>query len=81
MSLDIIVLRGAINAVNSAAVLTSIGRDADALRDVNLAIELLQGAVRDDYESACRDGVLIVDERLLNSENDLRPSDDGEDRA
>jgi hypothetical protein len=77
--IDGTVLRGAMRCIESAAMLAVVGQHGEAVHRVGLAIELLQGCVRDDYDAACSDGTVEL-ERLFNSERDVRPSDDGETR-
>ena len=77
--IDLLVLRGAMRCVESAAILTATGRHAEALKDVDLAITLLKGSIRDDYESACAMG-LVVTEAIYDHNRDTRLSDDGEAR-
>lgn len=77
--INIRALRSSIRLLELAAIRAALGRESDALRDVGLAVELLQGCVRDDYSDACATGLIEI-EVLFNSERDTRPSDDGEPR-
>jgi hypothetical protein len=77
--IDGAVLRGAMRCIESAAMLAVIGDEGEAVHRIGLAIELLQGAVRDDYNDACESGV-VVTEAFFDHNRDARPSDDGEAR-
>lgn len=58
--IDLTILRASIRLIESAAVLSEIGREGEALKDIGLAIDLLRGAARDSYDDACREGVWVT---------------------
>jgi hypothetical protein len=73
MSLDVTLLKIAHGAIESAGIHEACGRHQQAREDVELAIDRLRAALReDDYEQACRDGRVVVER------SDARPVDEEE---
>lgn len=66
MSLDPLLLRGANRAIEAAAIYEGMGDHERARRDIQLARQLLDGALReDDYEAALRNGSVIEERGAL----------------